>query len=71
MASDTRGEVIIIATSTFEGWMLSVDAEISCIIPLMVSADLPDIDYYGLFEAGVEPAQAALEAVYEAGFDMD
>lgn len=52
---------------TFDQWMKKVDAVLFRICG-MVSDDLPDIDYYELFDAESGPTYAALEALYAAGY---
>lgn len=46
----------------FEDWKFAVDDELfgEC---SMTSDDLPDIEYYCLWEAGSSPRDAALEAI--------
>jgi hypothetical protein len=54
-------------SDTFEGWMKLVDAEVIKASGMSYQ-DLPDIDYYASYDAGVPPAMAAKEALDEAGF---
>lgn len=50
---------------TFEQWKNQVDEWLISSTG-MTSEDLPDIDYFGLYEAGDSPKQAAKEAIRNA-----
>lgn len=52
----------------FKGWMAQVDKAVISACGMSYQ-DLPDIDYYASYEAGVPPAMAAKEALEEAGFE--
>jgi hypothetical protein len=52
--------------TSFETWMEKVDEALEQIVGLS-SLDLPDIDYYSLYESGVSPRRAARRAIKEAG----
>lgn len=47
---------------SFEDWMASVDRQVSASVGLSAD-DLPDVDYYSLYESGATPASAAREAI--------
>ncbi|NNC41940.1 MAG: hypothetical protein HKO03_01715 [Acidimicrobiia bacterium] len=51
---------------TFENWMRAVNAVIARLG--LDYRDLPDIDYHGLWESEATPADAADNALSEAGF---
>ena len=55
---------------TFKVWLRHVDRQVSkkCGLGCM---DLPDIDYWNLWNDGVEPRDAAFEVLEEAGFPLD
>lgn len=50
---------------TFEHWMSKVDFYIDEMIG-MSSYDLPDIDYYSLYDSGCTPRRAAQKAIRNA-----
>jgi hypothetical protein len=50
---------------TFETWKSEVDCILEQSIYLSAD-DLPDWDYYGAWESGVRPIQAARQAIRQA-----
>lgn len=52
---------------TFKGWMVQVDGILEAKLGL-TSRDLPDLDYYDMFEDGMTPLAAAYKALRENGF---
>jgi hypothetical protein len=55
---------------TFEHWYAEVDQAVQEVIILSVE-DLPDMDFMSLYEDGIEPAEAAQIALFEAGYSPD
>lgn len=55
-------------TGTFEEWMKEVDKAVISASGMSYQ-DLPDIDFYSIFDAGSAPAIAASEVLEEAGFN--
>lgn len=54
--------------ATFQEWMKQVDKAVIAECGLSYQ-DLPDIDYYASYDAGVPAQMAAKEALEEAGFE--
>lgn len=52
---------------TFEAWMEEVNTEIEYTCGL-TSSDLPDVAYYDMYEDGLSPSSAAMEALENAGY---
>jgi hypothetical protein len=55
---------------SFNDWMDKVNEEIAQII-MLDSDDLPDLDYFAMFEDNATPQQAARKALENAGFYQD
>ena len=52
---------------TFDQWMKRVDAVLDRLVG-MVSLDLPDVDYWSMYEDDNKPEFAALSALEAAGY---
>jgi hypothetical protein len=51
----------------FDRWMKRVDEVIERRL-MITSEDLPDVDYYGMFDSSLSPSEAASEAIRQAGY---
>lgn len=56
-----------VTTSEFVLWKNQVNEELVQVCGL-VSDDMPDADYYGMFEDGLSPREAAHQVIAEEGF---
>jgi hypothetical protein len=54
---------------TFDEWMAAVDREIAVSLCGLNSEDLPDANYYDMYESEYTPEDAAAEVLEDAGMD--